>query len=537
MNISLYYHTLRHLKPVQFTRRLGMRFRKLDCNSNDSISVRTPRGEWVEARLASQSLLSDSCARFLNIEGSALLWNDSQQEKLWLYNLHYFDDLNSINASERTLMHHGFVSRWIGENPAPHGNGWEPYPLSLRIVNWIKWFQQGHVPEPEWLSSLALQAKVLSQTLEYHLLGNHLFANAKAMLFAGLYFEGVEADSWLKKALKILDREIPEQILPDGGNFELSPMYHATITLDMLDLINVAQCYQHPETAKRLPAWKARVAHMLSWLGVMTHPDGHVSFFNDSAQGIAPTFKQLSDYAKRLGITPVAEERNIQHLKDSGYIRVGSNEAAAILDVAKVGPDYIPGHAHADSLSFELSVFERRLLVNSGTSCYGISSERLRQRGTAAHNTVLINSENSSVVWSGFRVAQRAYPKGLEIEGSADRIRVACGHTGYRWLKGRPRHSREWLFGERTLSVIDTVSGSFNTAQARYHIHPAWHAELNGNQLICVNGEGDRVVIDVVKGKASLDDSTYHPEFGLSIPNKVLLVDFISASTEVLISW
>jgi hypothetical protein len=31
-----------------------------------------------------------------------------------------------------------------------------------------------------------------------------------------------------------------------------------------------------------------------------------------------------------------------------------------ILDVAPVGPDYLPGHAHADTLSFELSLFGQR---------------------------------------------------------------------------------------------------------------------------------------------------------------------------------
>jgi uncharacterized heparinase superfamily protein len=67
--------------------------------------------------------------------------------------------------------------------------------------------------------------------------------------------------------------------------------------------------------------------------------------------------------------------------------------AVALLDVAPIGPDYLPGHAPADTLSFELSVFGQRLLVNSGTSCYGASLERLRQRATAAHNTVVVDGE------------------------------------------------------------------------------------------------------------------------------------------------
>jgi hypothetical protein len=53
------------------------------------------------------------------------------------------------------------------------------------------------MPSAECVHSLAVQARHLSRRLEYHLLGNHLFANAKALVFAGLFFQGDEADAWL----------------------------------------------------------------------------------------------------------------------------------------------------------------------------------------------------------------------------------------------------------------------------------------------------------------------------------------------------
>jgi hypothetical protein len=39
-----------------------------------------------------------------------------------------------------------------------------------------------------------MQVRFLRKRLEVHLLGNHLFANAKALVFAGLYFSGDEAE-------------------------------------------------------------------------------------------------------------------------------------------------------------------------------------------------------------------------------------------------------------------------------------------------------------------------------------------------------
>ena len=146
----------------------------------------------------------------------------------------------------------------------------------------------------------------------------------------------------------------------------------------------------------------------------MTHPDGRIAFFNDAAFAIACEPEALEAYANRLELAPISSPQTaLTALTESGYLRLQLGSALALLDVAAIGPDYLPGHAHADTLSFELSLFGQRVLVNSGTSCYGISQERQRQRSTAAHNTVVIDAVDSSEVWSGFRVARRAKPMGL----------------------------------------------------------------------------------------------------------------------------
>ena len=92
---------------------------------------------------------------------------------------------------------------------------------------------------------------------------------------------------------------------------------------------------------------------MDKWLQNMCHPDGEISFFNDSAFDVAPSISELDAYAKRLGIaTSEPTDRNLVLLKYSGYIRIKNDSALALLDVAKIGPDYLPGHGHADTLSF-----------------------------------------------------------------------------------------------------------------------------------------------------------------------------------------
>ena len=129
-------------------------------------------------------MVSSTRLRFLNTEHEILKsadWNSFEISKLWLYNLHYFDDLNAEGGASRAEWHRDLIARWIAENPPGFGNGWEPYPLSLRIINWIKWALSGHALDKAARNSLAVQTRFLAQRLEHHLLGNHLFANAKAL--------------------------------------------------------------------------------------------------------------------------------------------------------------------------------------------------------------------------------------------------------------------------------------------------------------------------------------------------------------------
>lgn len=463
-------------------------------------------------------------------------WNNPQWEKLWLYNLHYFDDLQAKGAENRKDLHAGLIETWIKGNPPGQGNGWEPYPTSLRIVNWIKWALGGNKLSHQMLQSLATQARYLRKRLEIHLLGNHLFANAKALVFAGLFFNNDEADQWLNKGLKILAGEVPEQVLPDGGHFERSPMYHAIILEDLLDLINIMRTYGYTPA----PLWYDSAKKMLYWLTGMSHPDGEIALLNDAAFGIAPRPEALLAYAARLGIRtgsqPVIQ---FKHFADTGYVRWQKGPAVAFLDVAPVCPDYLPGHAHADSLSFELSLFGQRFIVDTGTSCYGVSNERHRQRGTTAHNTVTVNAENSSEVWGGFRVARRARPLDLVVENSAGKTTVACSHTGYKRLPGMPVHRRQWVFAETSLQIIDSIRGPFKQAIGRYYFHPKAKIakKKSNNSINFILNNGQQVEFSLAGAECRIVDSTWHPEFGLSLSNQCLEVIFMQNQISATFCW
>jgi uncharacterized heparinase superfamily protein len=325
-------------------------------------------------------------------------------------------------------------------------------------------------------------------------------------------------------------------------------MYHTTLLWDVCDLVNLAQVVDLPELNARKQSWRKVIEIGLDWLQVMSHPDGEIAFFNDAAIGISPNFAQLRAYAAELRVatelaphTTYMQWPQVRHLQESGYCRVEMpGHCVALLDVARVGPDYLPGHAHADTLSFELSLFGQRVLVNSGTSCYGNNTERLRQRSTAAHNTVVVNGQNSSEVWGGFRVARRAYPIGVQVLKQSEEVRIEGCHNGYQRLTGKNVHRRCWSFYANDLTIEDAVQGPFNDAVAYFHLHPDVRVDvmqMRQGQVVLQLGSGQHVTFSVEGGCLELVDGSWHPQFGTTVPNSCLAVRFENSSIKTKMQW
>lgn len=525
------WRTIRHLRPVQLYGRLWYLLARPRPDLASAPCIWSGSAIWQPPAYRAPSMTGPRVFRLLNENGSldAHGWDNPAKAKLWRYNQHYFDDLNAEGAESRGAWHQALITDWIAANPPGQGTGWEPYPTSLRIVNWIKWALAGNSLNEAAQHSLAVQTRWLMRRLEWHLLGNHLFSNAKALIFAGFYFDGPEAANWRKQAMAILFRELPEQILPDGGHFELSPMYHALAVEDLADIVNLMTAYgSRLSTAEQALArgCAARLPGMLRWLNIMSHPDGKISFFNDAAFGVAPDNDCLHAYAARLGISVAPLAPGLTYLVDSGFARMARGSIVVLCDVGRIGPDYLPGHAHADTLSFELSLGTERVIVNSGTSEYGTSTERLRQRGTSAHSTVQVGNEDSSEVWSGFRVAQRARVYAIQANETCEALILAARHDGYTRLPRGPNHSRSWQLTDTTLRVVDRLEPAAKGV-ARYYLPNGVIAEATSSDAGTLRLASGRVLRWYASGAtANVEDSTWHPRFGLSLPSQCLSLAF-----------
>lgn len=544
--LALTVNTVRYLKLKQLYYQLFYRVRKPRLDTGLSVPLRGRLQSWPDhSYLAAPT---KDGVRYTFLGETATLgsdWNSPTFPKLWLYNLHYQDVLNADGAAGREELNRALVDKWIADNPPMTGNGWEPYCLSLRTVNWIKFFSRGGAQplKPEWLDSLALQVSALEQQLEFHILANHLFANAKALVFAGVFFGGVEGERWLNKGLRLLDAEIREQFLADGAHYERSPMYQAILLWDVADLIQLQQLSALPELEQRASFWQEVLVKGLQWLQAMTHPDEGIAFFNDATFGIAPTLDEVKAYAECLEVAlPVVQAASGvegELLQSSGFAVVAWPEGHRLLaDVAPVGPDYQPGHAHADTLSCELSLYGQRVLVNSGISQYGEDAERHRQRSTAAHNTIEVDGENSSEVWAGFRVARRARPFDVALYQEADGVRFLAAHDGYRRLPGKMVHKRRWHAQADRIIIEDELEGKYQLAVAHWHFHPDIRIQQYGDGHFSLElPKGQLVELYVKGGTAVLTNSVWHPGFGLSVPNKKLEITILDSRLLTRIEW
>ncbi len=453
-------------------------------------------------------------------------WRMDEASRLWQYNLHYFDCLSLLNYSQAKRL----VLSWIRDHPLHRTHvGWEPYCISLRLMNWLQTFfhrfasqtlGQREFAQVLW-RSVYLQAQWLLANLETHLMGNHLLENAAALLSAGTCFTGPDAARWARRGRKILLSQLDEQILPDGGHFERSPMYQCRLLQVVLNLINMGS----GGLAARLEPTAASMARALE---SMTHPDGQIALLNDAAHGIAPDTRELMQAAARLGITsgqsqPEAGPFALPH---TGYYGWRSEaDDLLICDAGQVGPDYIPGHAHGDIFSFELSFNSRRLIVDAGVYDYEASEMRSYCRSTRAHNTVEVAGQDQCEFWKAFRVARRGKPLNVRFRADRDSMTLSADHDAYRRLPGAPEHHRQFLYRrEGVLVVRDQVRCRVDwPVVSRLHLHPDCRIVSVVSNAVALRLGDHRVCIRFAgNGKLRVKESQYCPRLHQVLAGKVL---------------
>ncbi len=558
MNVRLAFHTVRYLKPGQLLAQVRFRFRRrwLGRFYAHRIARCMAPAQMPSFRLVPKSFpametnLKTRTFVFLNHSVQfprQIEWNDPRQEKLWLYHLHYFDYLLPFiqpGSSNDFESGRKIIQEWIEQNPVGYGNGWEPYPTSLRLINWTFFFtrfstQLAENPsfQKQFWNSLYRQFLWLEKFLEYHLMANHLLVNLKAMVWGSLLFRD---EKRFRRYTQKFSEQLQEQILPDGGHFERSPAYHAAILVDLLDLCNLLSALgssgiQIPGMQELHAELESVIPKMLEWLHFMTHPDGEIALFGDSALKVAPAPTQILAYFRSVCQQSVTlPNLEVKWLKHSGYVVFTGRNQRLILDVGELGVSYQPGHAHCDLTSFEYAFDGERFIVDTGVGSYLPDERRQKARSILGHNTVVVNGLDQAEIWQAFRMGRRVSPSRVNLEQIHRGVRFSVEYEnrlvparGY-WHRRRVEMVEEEFF-----LIQDAIRTSHpESIESRLHFPPDTEIQLEKGRCWLIREEKKVVLLwNPQQMRAQLHSWFYVPEFG-KIRNTRMLVFYPPIETE-----
>lgn len=538
--LLLTFETTRHLKLSQILARLRlMVLRRIDRTpSRDCfqppptvLPILSPFGTHPK-----RSYLGKNHYCFLNqtfeTDGS---WAPENTTRLWRFYLHYFDYLREIPTLHERLE---LISNWIAHVGPGTPDAWHPYPISLRICNWVwtvslEWEDITSSFKHLFLQSLLQQLYYLNHHLEFDVVGNHLLENCKGLIIGGLF---VQQDMYWKKGLRILMNELSEQILPDGGHYERSPMYHRVVLEDLMVIASALKIAGLFPEYERLIPFIHQATRFIETIAFQNE----LPMLNDSAHNVAMPPDYLIHVAvTRFNFVSAEHVPASYFFPDFGLYGNRTDQDYFCMDIGSLGPDFLLGHAHNDMLSILLNLENEAIFTDSGIFDY--ESGRPLQwrpvfRSTRAHNTLMISGKEQNEVWGSFRVARRGYPMSVQELANG----IEAWHTGYK--------RDDVAVGRR--AIVDTQNGIYTITDLIHsdhavgfegYLHAAPGIQLipqpNGSIMIKTPTHSHSLWFDDYPVSTRVETSWYSPDFNLKELRQVLVYQGTSLPGETSITF
>ncbi|HVI73043.1 MAG TPA: alginate lyase family protein [Pyrinomonadaceae bacterium] len=424
------------------------------------------------------------------------------------------------------------LDAWMDANPPKLGINWtSSLEVAFRSMSWLwgfYFFKSSPALATETFQRackfLYLSARHLESYLSTYFSPNtHLTGEALGLFFLGtLLPEFKEAKRWQELGSQILVDQLPVHVRSDGVYFEQSSYYHRYTT----------DFYLHFQLLSRANKFKlpAQVEHslvrLLDHLMYIQRPDGTTPLVGDDDGGRLAMLdvRDANDFRGTLGVGSVVFDRgdykfvagdaaevllwltgpeglrrfDVMHetqplatskgFHEGGYfvMRDGwtSDSNYLLFDCGPHG-SLSCGHAHADALSFDLASRGRTILVDPGTYIY-TGSKEMRDwfRSSAAHNTLTIDGESSSVPLGPFSWKHIAQARQLQWISRTQFDFVSGKHDGYERLAAPATHTRQILFLKAKYWIIRDLVAT--TGAHRYDLD--FHFATNTNPSIDADG-------------------------------------------------
>lgn len=410
----------------------------------------------------------------------------------WSEALHGFGWLRHLRAADTALSRanaHALVEDWLNLD-ARGGKSWdrqiarEPRVASRRLISWLSQSpiileNADHFFYRRFVRAIEAHAAALERALASGLEADSRLTAIVALTQAGLCLEG--AGGLLRRAALLLSRELPEQILRDGGHVSRNPRVLIELLVDLLPVRQafVARAIAAPESLLNA------IDRMIPMLRMFRHADGALAGFNGMGVTEPDTLATLLAHGDAGGAA-------VLDAPYSGYQRLEADGAILIADVGAPPPWAFSKEAHAGCLAFEFSSGLDRLVVNCGAPQADAGESRDAARASAAHSTLIVDDHSSC----RFEPAgSKSIAAGVILEGPSP-IEVKRWHDGAaQWIEalhdGYARrygalHRRALRFADDGVSLVgeDRIESAGKTAMPaekslaiRFHLHPGVRAE------------------------------------------------------------
>jgi len=416
----------------------------------------------------------------------APLWAPAGAGAAWRAELHGFGwlrDLRATGGDGARRVARDLVGAWLDSHGRWSALAWDPLIGGRRLANWLgcyEFFAASAAVDyrHRLFRGMARQAQHLHRVLPAGLAGMELIAALKGLIAAGACLPGGAA--WKRRGLAILERELPRQILADGGHATRSPACHLAVLRDLIDLratLHKAELQEGGGQSGTPAALHEAIERMAPALRMFQHGDGGLALFNGACEDEG---WRVDMVLQRAG----GRRRALRDAPESGFQRLHAGRATVLVDAGTPPPPGLDSAAHAGTSAIELSIGRERLIVSCGARADDPAWRRA-QRATAAHSTLVLGDTNSSEVLVGPGLGRRAEITRCRREDSEGATWLEVVHDGYRHGFGQIHRRRLYLTADGgDLRGEDRLDPCRRSARAapfaiRFHLHPDVQASLS----------------------------------------------------------
>jgi uncharacterized heparinase superfamily protein len=403
------------------------------------------------------------------------VWFPPEAGTAWMAAWHDFSwvaDLLSVGGGAKDAVR-ALVQSWLTDNTAWHPVAWRADVLATRIYSWIVHFDEIASREADrllrraMLVSLAAQLRHLARVAAWEVAGPARLRALKGLI-AGLAVFG-RGEKRIARALRAIERELPAQILPDGGHRSRDPSVQLDVLRDLVDT-RAALRAGHIEIPVPLQDAIDRMAPMLRFF---RHGDRKLALFNNSIEEDGILVDLVLTRSETKGRAPAQAPQ-------TGFQRMQAGHSLVLVDTGRPPAEGFDETAHAGLLSFEMSQGRERIIVNCGGYRGTQRAWRRVSRSSAAHSVLVVADTNSVEINDDGRLGRG--PPTLRCERAEEDGHqwIAASHDGYRQRFGVAYARELYLAADgEDLRGEDKLTGRSGTEFAvRFHLHPAVEPRL-----------------------------------------------------------